>query len=84
VESCEADCTRPVRDHGGRGAGRPNIEVAASPLIGLTSIDQHAGELGRVAAQVMLDRLAGSAGPAVTRKLEPVLVIRRSSAPSAG
>ena len=64
--------------------GCDNIEVAASPLIGLTSIDQHAGELGRVAAQVMLDRLAGSAGPAVTRKLEPVLVIRSSSAPSAG
>lgn len=64
--------------------GCDNIELAASPLIGLTSIDQHAGELGRVAAQVMLDRLAGSAGPAVTRKLEPALVVRSSSNPGAG
>ncbi|BAS07533.1 ribose operon repressor [Arthrobacter sp. Hiyo4] len=64
--------------------GCDNIEVAASPLIGLTSIDQHAGELGRVAAQVMLDRIAGSAGPAVTRKLEPVLMVRRSSGTAAG
>lgn len=64
--------------------GCDNIELAASPLIGLTSIDQHAGELGRVAAQVMLDRLAGSAGPAVTRKLEPALVVRSSSDPGAG
>lgn len=61
--------------------GCDNIEVAASPLIGLTSIDQHAGELGRVAAQVMLDRLAGGSGPGVTRKLEPALMVRRSSGP---
>ncbi|WP_307611311.1 LacI family DNA-binding transcriptional regulator [Pseudarthrobacter sp. W1I19] len=59
--------------------GCDNIEVAASPLIGLTSIDQHAGELGRLAAQAMLDRAAGTSGPAVTRKLEPALMVRRSS-----
>jgi DNA-binding LacI/PurR family transcriptional regulator len=64
--------------------GCDNIEVAASPLIGLTSIDQHAGELGRVAAQLMLDRIAGTASPAVTRKLEPALLVRRSSDPAAG
>lgn len=63
--------------------GCDNIEVAASPLIGLTSIDQHAGELGRVAAQVMLDRIDGTAGPAVTRKLVPALLVRRSSDPAA-
>ena len=63
--------------------GCDNIEVAASPLIGLTSIDQHARELGRVAARVMLDRIAGSAGPTITRKLEPVLMVRRSSDPAA-
>jgi DNA-binding LacI/PurR family transcriptional regulator len=63
--------------------GCDNIEVAASPLIGLTSIDQHAAELGRVAAQVMLERVEGAANPPVTRKLEPVLLIRRSSDPSA-
>jgi DNA-binding LacI/PurR family transcriptional regulator len=61
--------------------GCDNIETAASPLVGLTSIDQHAGELGRLAAQVMLDRVAGGSGPAVTRKLEPVLLVRRSTDP---
>ena len=62
--------------------GCDNIEVAASPLIGLTSIDQHASELGRTAAQVMLERIAGFSGPAVTRKLEPALLVRRSSDPN--
>lgn len=64
--------------------GCDNIEVAASPLIGLTSIDQHARKLGRVAAQVMLDRLDGAGGAAVTRKLKPELLVRRSSGPPAG
>lgn len=63
--------------------GCDNIEVAASPLIGLTSLDQHARELGRVAAQVMLDRVAGTGGPELTRKLEPALMVRRSSDPAA-
>ncbi|GAB5077905.1 LacI family DNA-binding transcriptional regulator [Arthrobacter sp. AD-310] len=63
--------------------GCDNIELGASPLIGLTSIDQHARKLGRVAAQAMLDRIAGTAGPEVTRKLEPVLMVRRSSDPAA-
>jgi len=63
--------------------GCDNIEAGASPLVGLTSIDQHAGELGRLAAQTMLDRIAGAAGPPVTRKLEPALMVRRSSDPDA-
>lgn len=62
--------------------GCDNIRVAASPLIGLTSIDQHARELGRIAAHVMLERIAGLTGPAVTRKLEPALLVRRSSDPN--
>jgi DNA-binding LacI/PurR family transcriptional regulator len=64
--------------------GCDNIEIAGSPLIRLTSIDQHARELGRIAAGVMLGRLAGETGPAVTRKLEPTLMVRRSSDPRAG
>ncbi|WP_056596128.1 MULTISPECIES: LacI family DNA-binding transcriptional regulator [Micrococcaceae] len=67
--------------------GCDNIEVAASPLIGLTSIDQHPGELGRLAARAMLDRIDGAGGvgvPAVSRKLEPALLVRRSSDPAAG
>ncbi|MDQ0146933.1 LacI family DNA-binding transcriptional regulator [Pseudarthrobacter niigatensis] len=63
--------------------GCDNIEVAASLLIGLTSIDQHAGQLGRLAAQAMLERVAGTAGQAGTRKLEPALMVRRSSDPAA-
>jgi DNA-binding LacI/PurR family transcriptional regulator len=63
--------------------GCDNIEVAASPLIGLTSIDQHAGKLGRLAAGAMLERIAGSAGPGTILKLEPALMVRRSSDPAA-
>jgi hypothetical protein len=32
----------------------------------------------------MLERIGGAAGPAVTRKLDPVLLVRRSSDPAAG
>ena len=63
--------------------GCDNIEIAASPLIGLTSIDQHAGELGRLAAKVMLDRIAGLSGQPATRKLDPTLMVRRSTDPNA-
>ena len=63
--------------------GCDNIEVAASPLIGLTSIDQHAGQLGRLAAGAMLDRIAGAAGAGTILKLEPALMVRRSSDPAA-
>lgn len=59
--------------------GCDNTDVAASPLIGLTSIDEQARELGRIAAGVMLDRLAGGDGPASTRRLDPTLVVRRST-----
>ncbi|MFD5276903.1 LacI family DNA-binding transcriptional regulator [Pseudarthrobacter sp. NPDC058362] len=64
--------------------GCDNITIAASPLIGLTSIDQHAAELGRLAAKVMLDRLEGAGrreAPPVVEKLEPVLKVRSSTAP---
>lgn len=63
--------------------GCDNIEVAASPLIGLTSIDQHAHDLGRLAAQVMLARIGGHTGPARVEKLRPSLVVRNSSDPRA-
>lgn len=64
--------------------GCDNISIAASPLIGLTSIDQHAAELGRLAAKVMLERLeqpAGADRPSVVEKLEPVLKVRSSTTP---
>jgi DNA-binding LacI/PurR family transcriptional regulator len=59
--------------------GCDNTEMAASPLIGLTSIDQHARELGKIAAVVMLERLGGNTESAITRKLVPTLVVRRST-----
>ena len=37
----------------------------------------------RLAAQTMLERIGGTVGPAVTRKLEPTLMVRRSSGPAA-
>lgn len=55
--------------------GRDSIEMATSPLIGMTSIKQHAEELGRTAAGVMPKWLAGESVPASTRGLEPTLVV---------
>lgn len=61
--------------------GYDNTALAESHLIGLTSLDQHARELGRIASGIALARLAGDTGPATARRLEPLLVARRTSAP---
>ncbi|MBT2515182.1 LacI family DNA-binding transcriptional regulator [Arthrobacter sp. ISL-30] len=65
----------------GHGLGVPG-DVAASTLVGLTSIDQHSRELGRTAAATMLQRLSDpDREPSITN-LGPTLVVRRTTDPS--
>jgi DNA-binding LacI/PurR family transcriptional regulator len=60
--------------------GCDNTQIADSPLVGLTSVDQHAHQLGRLAAEILLARLEGGPVLANPLKLEPTLVVRRSTA----
>lgn len=39
--------------------GYDNSPMAAMPLVGLTSVDQNAAELGRTAAEILLGRIDG-------------------------
>lgn len=49
---------------------------------GITTVDQHTDDLGRTCAQLVLDRIAGTAPDRPTiRYAEPSLVIRGSTAP---
>jgi LacI family transcriptional regulator len=49
---------------------------------GITTVDQHTDDLGRMCAQLVVDRIAGSAPEQATvRYIEPSLVIRGSTAP---
>ncbi|WP_201455714.1 LacI family DNA-binding transcriptional regulator [Tropicimonas marinistellae] len=59
-------------------AGYDNTPEAALPLIGLTSIDQCGGELGKLSAATLLSRIAGRTG-AKHHIVDPVLVQRTSS-----
>lgn len=64
--------------------GYDNTELAASPLLGLTSVDLHAREIGKIAAGVALERLAGATRPRIIRTLKPTLVRRRTTAAPSG
>ncbi|MET7335364.1 LacI family DNA-binding transcriptional regulator [Nonomuraea sp. NPDC005650] len=58
-----------------------NTRFADHPGISLTSVDQPGHELGRRAAELLLDRL-GEARPSVQVTLRPRLIVRRSSVPA--
>jgi DNA-binding LacI/PurR family transcriptional regulator len=61
--------------------GYDNTELAGSQLVGLTTVDHHAKELGRLAAGTMLQRLGGNIQPtAITTHVDPLLVVRRTTA----
>jgi DNA-binding LacI/PurR family transcriptional regulator len=52
---------------------------------GITTVDQHTDDLGRACAQLVVDRIAGSAaGQATVRYIQPSLTIRGSTAPPRG
>lgn len=49
---------------------------------GITTVDQHTDDLGRTCAQLVVDRIAGSAtGQATIRYIEPSVIFRGSTAP---
>jgi LacI family transcriptional regulator len=52
---------------------------------GITTVDQHTGDLGRTCARLVIDRIAGSAtGQATIRYIEPSVIFRGSTAPPPG
>ena len=57
-----------------------NIPIARHPLVSLTSVDQSGVLMGREAARLLLERLAGRT-EAVQSQIEATLRERRSSAP---
>lgn len=58
--------------------GYDDIPMASHPLIGLTSVDQQGAELGRAAALLLLERIAGRTEPKTLQTI-PRLNARRSS-----
>jgi DNA-binding LacI/PurR family transcriptional regulator len=60
--------------------GYDNTELAGSQMVGLTTIDHHAHELGRLAAGTILRRLeGGSDSPQINIHVDPILVVRRTT-----
>jgi LacI family transcriptional regulator len=59
-------------------AGFDGTDFSASPLIGLTTVDQHIDEMGRRAVRVLLEQL-GSETYAPTRQILPTELLARRS-----
>lgn len=60
--------------------GYNNLDLAAALPVPLTSVDSRVAEVGRGAAQVLLELIDG--GSPASRRLEPRLVVRASSHPA--
>jgi LacI family transcriptional regulator len=54
-------------------------DIKVSRFIGLSSVAQNMHDVGEQAADVLLQRLAGSDDPPVSRLVQPELVVRKSS-----
>jgi Transcriptional regulators len=64
--------------------GYDDTFLARTRLISLTTIDDSGFAVGHEAAQLLLSRMSGEAGPAVRRTLDPALVVRGTTAPLNG
>ncbi len=61
--------------------GYNNIAYAALPRIQLTTVAQPMREMGRIAAEFVIDVLEGKREPRLSLRLEPTLIVRRTTAP---
>ncbi|MGB8021417.1 MAG: substrate-binding domain-containing protein [Candidatus Nanopelagicales bacterium] len=61
--------------------GYDNIGLAIHPLISLTTVDQHGVEAGRVAIELLMERISGRTEPK-HESFTPELRIRQSSQPN--
>ncbi|MGO3886777.1 MAG: LacI family DNA-binding transcriptional regulator [Mycetocola sp.] len=59
--------------------GFDNTQLSAVAAINLTTVDQHARELGAVAARMMMERLADPALPSRAIAVPPTLIVRGST-----
>lgn len=64
--------------------GYDGIRLGALRSVGLTSVAQPLGRMGRLAAEHLFERIEGGRTRARHTLLEPALVIRSSTAPSSG
>jgi LacI family transcriptional regulator len=60
-------------------AGFDGTDLAASPVMGLTSVDQHSDKMGRLAVEVLLRQLRSEAFAPTQDVLPTQLLIRRST-----
>lgn len=63
--------------------GYDDTEIAAHPLISLTSVNQSGTRMGEIAVRLLLERIAGRTEP-VHEVITPRIMARRSTAPVAG
>jgi LacI family transcriptional regulator len=61
-------------------AGYDDIEIAAHPGISLTTVNQDGERMGRLAAELLLERIAGRSAPR-HEVVRPELVVRTSTRP---
>jgi DNA-binding LacI/PurR family transcriptional regulator len=60
-------------------AGYDNTYLAALRHIGLTSIDQRSGELGRTAMSLLLERVGDGRSRSIVKTVTPALVARHTT-----